>query len=723
MLKRLLTFSSSGMDGTRLLLLKNKWNPLLVATIPSGYQDEGFMNRNVGNVQFSEQGWQRWKSSSMAQSSDADSMEMKHHRAFKTKNQEIHREVNNKKKHTQNNSKKLSSKLHATSTANGKNNNNSNRVEKVYSSRTLKQQDSQTTLRNPNHQNEFQKHDTKRKAVNNKQNQTRERVEKGAASPASHKDDTKSAKNLPNVEFSMNSTKEESYRKKKESKFNDHDEDDYEIGDYDEELEEFEDEKSKSKGKKTSHKSVNEEQVEVIDIVSKEKLNSYVQMFNKPGVSSNRKFRTLPVVDSILKEIFLCGLARKGMKQFDYLTYLIGGKEGKAEISEASKKELEEMVNQNRVIEAQLKRQQIVKRTNKTNTIYNQAEFRADMQVNEECVNWIFKNNRMKYIGSVGLSEEDEKRVMEEFEKNQLKQEENDEEDETPKENSQISQLTTEDLESMSKEELNTLLEKEENIYELYKKYYEQAANEEQEENNEQKTTKENEPENTTNNFKRKLYTMERMIEKTKGIPQIAFIGRSNVGKSSLINAITGRNNLKASERPGETKDLNFHRFGKAFCLIDMPGYGFAFTKDSFVTQKWLELMKSYFVNSGSDLKMVFMLIDSRLGLKKRDVDMIKFLEQNKVPFQIVLTKCDLTFVDDLARMAFKVFKLDPLRKGFTLNYHAKDETTKDYRMIFVSARSKTGVARLKEDIVLKYSSFDKETWKKNVKKNVVLFV
>ncbi|KAG2387934.1 hypothetical protein C9374_000784 [Naegleria lovaniensis] len=670
------------------------------------------MNRN-GNVQFLQQQQQEWRWKSSSAKSSLDSSNNNH--AFKTKNQETYRDANNKRENQLNNS---SSKLN---TNNRNTNNNSNRVQKASSSKFTKQvTESQAPKHKINHNEE--QAEMKRKIVSNNQNLKGEQ-QASLLPMKQNKSSTKSfTKSLPNVSFSMNSTQspKKGPLKQKESHFNENDDDDYEIGDYDEELDDLEDENPKSKGKNTSHKYKQEQQSEVVDIVSKEKLDEYVTMFNKPGVSSNKKFRSLPVVDSILKEIFLCGLARKGIKQFDYLTYLIGGKDAKSEISESSKKELEEMVNQNRVIEAQLKRQQISKRTNKTNVIYNQAEFRADMQVNEECVNWIFKNNRMKYMGSVGLSEEDEQRIMEEFEKNELELEEDEEEKKAD------SQLTSQDLESMPKEELNALLEKQENIYELYKKYYEESNVEDDEEADSEstkKSTKEKESENATNTYNRKLYPMEGIIQKTKGIPQVAFIGRSNVGKSSLINAITGRNNLKASERPGETKDLNFHRFGKAFCLVDMPGYGFAFTKESFVTQKWLELMKSYFVKSGSDLKMVFMLIDSRLGLKRRDVDMINFLDQNKVPFQIVLTKCDLTFVDDLARMAFKIFKLDPIRKGFTLNYHAKDENTKDYRMIFVSARSKTGVARLKEDIVLKYSSFDKEQWKRNVKKNVVLFV
>ena len=448
-----------------------------------------------------------------------------------------------------------------------------------------------------------------------------------------------------------------------------------------------------------------------IDIVSDAHIQKYLKQLENQSLSKNKQFKRIPVVMSVVRDILSCGLAKRSAKQAEYLTHFLGdNKHANKDIDEESTKQMEKMLENNAVIEAQLKRQEISKNINASNTIYNHPEFRPDLQVSSECVNWMFDKHKMKYIGSVGLSKKQEKEILAQEQAAQTDQ------DNTAKteENTII-----EELEQLSGKELEERLEQEENLYELYKKYYE----ENEEEDKKKPAKKENHDEQTENDYTRKLYKIEDMIEKCKGIPQIAFAGRSNVGKSSLINAITGRNNLKASEKPGETTDLNFHRFGKHFSLVDMPGYGFAFTKDNVISQKWLELMKTYLVKSAPDLKAVFLLIDSRIGLKRKDMDMINFLEESSVPYQIVFTKCDLVFIDDLARMALKTFRIDPLQKGLSLKHHIRDEATNDFRMIFVSSRSKTGIARLKEDIVLRHAKFDVDEWRRNVKKNVVMFV
>jgi len=128
-----------------------------------------------------------------------------------------------------------------------------------------------------------------------------------------------------------------------------------------------------------------------------------------------------------------------------------------------------------------------------------------------------------------------------------------------------------------------------------------------------------------------------------EGLPEIAFIGRSNVGKSSLLNAMTGVSTLaKVSDKPGKTQALNFFELGRkeqAFLLVDMPGYGFAFAKESSV-ERWRELSAEY-LRSRKSLKLVLVVIDAKIGLKASDLQMLAFLEDARVKYTLVLTKAD----------------------------------------------------------------------------------
>ncbi|MDO5613612.1 MAG: ribosome biogenesis GTP-binding protein YihA/YsxC [Paracoccus sp. (in: a-proteobacteria)] len=122
--------------------------------------------------------------------------------------------------------------------------------------------------------------------------------------------------------------------------------------------------------------------------------------------------------------------------------------------------------------------------------------------------------------------------------------------------------------------------------------------------------------------------------------PEVCFAGRSNVGKSSLINALTGRKGLaRASNTPGRTQEINYFTLGDHSYLVDLPGYGFAKAPVA-VVAKWQALLKSYLAGRPT-LRRAFCLIDSRHGIKPVDHEIMTLLDRSAVPFQVVLTKAD----------------------------------------------------------------------------------
>ncbi|WP_299501939.1 ribosome biogenesis GTP-binding protein YihA/YsxC [uncultured Roseobacter sp.] len=121
---------------------------------------------------------------------------------------------------------------------------------------------------------------------------------------------------------------------------------------------------------------------------------------------------------------------------------------------------------------------------------------------------------------------------------------------------------------------------------------------------------------------------------------EVCFAGRSNVGKSSLINALTGRKGLaRASNTPGRTQEINFFTAGEAHYLVDLPGYGFANAPIP-VVEKWQRLLKQY-LSGRQTLRRAFVLIDARHGVKKVDEEILSLLDSAAVTFQVVLTKAD----------------------------------------------------------------------------------
>lgn len=121
---------------------------------------------------------------------------------------------------------------------------------------------------------------------------------------------------------------------------------------------------------------------------------------------------------------------------------------------------------------------------------------------------------------------------------------------------------------------------------------------------------------------------------------EVCFAGRSNVGKSSLINALTGRKALaRTSNTPGRTQEINFFTLGESHYLVDVPGYGFANAPVA-VVEKWQRLLRAY-LSGRPSLRRVFLLIDSRHGAKAVDEEIMELLSRSAVTFQVVLTKAD----------------------------------------------------------------------------------
>lgn len=141
-----------------------------------------------------------------------------------------------------------------------------------------------------------------------------------------------------------------------------------------------------------------------------------------------------------------------------------------------------------------------------------------------------------------------------------------------------------------------------------------------------------------------KMFKFIGSFETVKSLPQTqfaeyAFIGRSNVGKSSLINAIAGAVIARTSKTPGRTQSLNLFNFGDRFMIVDLPGYGYArASKDN--QEKWLRRLEEYLLVR-RQLARLFILVDSRVGLKDSDNDLMCFCDANGISYQIVFTKKD----------------------------------------------------------------------------------
>ena len=126
----------------------------------------------------------------------------------------------------------------------------------------------------------------------------------------------------------------------------------------------------------------------------------------------------------------------------------------------------------------------------------------------------------------------------------------------------------------------------------------------------------------------------------TDGLPEYAFIGRSNVGKSSLINALTGRKDIaRISSTPGKTQTINYYLINKSWYIVDLPGYGYAKISKT-ARKKWRGMIERY-LDIRRTLQCVFTLIDSRIPLQKIDLEFLNWLGEHRIPFVIAYTKID----------------------------------------------------------------------------------
>ncbi|MFN3425005.1 MAG: ribosome biogenesis GTP-binding protein YihA/YsxC [Novosphingobium meiothermophilum] len=172
-------------------------------------------------------------------------------------------------------------------------------------------------------------------------------------------------------------------------------------------------------------------------------------------------------------------------------------------------------------------------------------------------------------------------------------------------------------------------------------------------------------------------------------VPEVAFAGRSNVGKSSLLNALTGRKSIaRTSVTPGRTQELNYFEVGDPtrLRLVDMPGYGFAKAPPK-VVETWRRLVRDY-LRGRVVLKRTLLLIDSRHGIKPVDADMMQMLDEAGVGYRIVLTKADKIKASELAEVTAQTLAA------------ARKRTAAYPEVIVTSSEKKMGIEELRAAVL-----------------------
>ena len=170
-----------------------------------------------------------------------------------------------------------------------------------------------------------------------------------------------------------------------------------------------------------------------------------------------------------------------------------------------------------------------------------------------------------------------------------------------------------------------------------------------------------------------------------QGLPEIAMVGKSNVGKSSLINNMTGNSKLaRTSSEPGKTRLVNLYLINEAFFLVDLPGYGFAKAPKQ-EKQKWAEMIEGYLRGSGH-LKRVFQLVDVRHAPTEDDQLMVEYLRHYDIPFTVVATKADKLSKAQRGRSIPVICRTLGVQPWEVMVHSSKDGTGKDKLLELIEA-------------------------------------
>ena len=177
-------------------------------------------------------------------------------------------------------------------------------------------------------------------------------------------------------------------------------------------------------------------------------------------------------------------------------------------------------------------------------------------------------------------------------------------------------------------------------------------------------------------------------FETVKSLPrtqfaEYAFIGRSNVGKSSLVNAVVGAPIARTSNTPGRTQSINMFNIDDRVMIVDLPGYGYARVSRA-DAMRWLQRLEEYLLNR-RQLKRLFILIDSRIGVRDSDLDLMDFCDANAIPYQIVYTKKD-----------------KKVREEKQVEIRHTDHGAMLPDVLFTSAEKKTGLEPIRETLGIK---------------------
>jgi len=188
--------------------------------------------------------------------------------------------------------------------------------------------------------------------------------------------------------------------------------------------------------------------------------------------------------------------------------------------------------------------------------------------------------------------------------------------------------------------------------------------------------------------FLKSVFKLEDLPQSNENRKEIVFVGRSNVGKSSLINYLVGRDIAKVGKIPGKTRAINYFRWDfdniKAF-LVDLPGYGFA-RGDKKEIDNWKRLIEGYFQRKKEDIGLVFVLIDSKVGPTKDDKLMLEWLNYMGVPYAVVLTKIDKAKQKELNQT---IKKLKELNVEHIIKTSSKEKKGKDQLLKIISSHLK----------------------------------